>query len=81
MNMFSEVGFLFYFVLFLYEGATKPEIADKESDTDLSERGPQEQINYDHLSSVFGTHKNNRSGMLVNVCGFFPMLKSSNKNL
>ena len=81
MNMFSEVGFWFYFVLFLQEGATKPEIVDKESDTDIVERAPQEQINHDLLSSVDGTHKNNRSGKLVNVCGFFCMLKSSNKNL
>ena len=79
--MFPEVGFLFYFVLFLQEGATKPEIVDKESDTDIIERAPQEQMNYDHLSSVDGTHKNNRSGKLVNVCGFFSMRKSSNKNL
>ena len=54
---------------------------DKESDTDIVERAPQEQINHDLLSSVDGTHKNNRSGKLVNVCGFFCMLKSSNKNL
>ena len=60
--MFSEVGFLFYFVLFLQEGATKPEIVDKESDTDIIERAPQEQINHDRLSSVDGTHRNNRSG-------------------
>ena len=49
----------------------KPEIVDKESDTDIVERAPQEQINHDLLSSVDGTHKNNRSGKLVNVCGFF----------
>ncbi|XP_025120243.3 ankyrin repeat domain-containing protein 26 isoform X2 [Bubalus bubalis] len=46
------------------EGATKPEIVDKESDTDIIERAPQEQINHDHLSSVDGTHKNNRSDMM-----------------
>ncbi|KAI4535632.1 hypothetical protein MG293_013959 [Ovis ammon polii] len=46
------------------EGATKPEIVDKESDTDITERAPQEQINHDHLSSVDGTHKNNRSDMM-----------------
>ncbi|XP_055399584.1 ankyrin repeat domain-containing protein 26-like isoform X1 [Bubalus kerabau] len=44
--------------------ATKPEIVDKESDTDIIERAPQEQINHDHLSSVDGTHKNNRSDMM-----------------
>ena len=76
MNMFSEVGFWFYFVLFLQEGATKPEIVDKESNTDIIERAPQEQINHDHLSFVDGTHKNNRSGKFVNVCGFFSILKS-----
>ncbi|KAI4562118.1 hypothetical protein MJG53_011460 [Ovis ammon polii x Ovis aries] len=42
-------------------GATKPEIVDKEGDTDITERAPQEQINHDHLSFVDGTHKNNRS--------------------
>ncbi|XP_040104365.1 ankyrin repeat domain-containing protein 26-like isoform X3 [Oryx dammah] len=46
------------------EGATKPEIVDKESDTDIIERAPQEQINHDLLSSVDGTHKNNRSDMM-----------------
>uniref|UniRef100_A0A4W2EJT7 Uncharacterized protein n=1 Tax=Bos indicus x Bos taurus TaxID=30522 RepID=A0A4W2EJT7_BOBOX len=46
------------------EGATKPEIVDKESDTDIIERAPQEQINHDHLSSVDATHKNNRSDMM-----------------
>uniref|UniRef100_A0A8C6E0L6 Ankyrin repeat domain-containing protein 26 n=1 Tax=Moschus moschiferus TaxID=68415 RepID=A0A8C6E0L6_MOSMO len=46
------------------EGATKPEIIDKESDTDIIERAPQEQINHDHLSSVDGIHKNNRSDMM-----------------
>ncbi|XFF83482.1 hypothetical protein AB1E18_009701 [Capra hircus] len=46
------------------EGATKPEIVDKESDTDIVERAPQEQINHDLLSSVDGTHKNNRSDMM-----------------
>uniref|UniRef100_A0A4W2HSM8 Ankyrin repeat domain-containing protein 26-like n=1 Tax=Bos indicus x Bos taurus TaxID=30522 RepID=A0A4W2HSM8_BOBOX len=45
------------------EGATKPEIVDKESDTDIIERAPQEQINHDHLSSVDATHKNNRNMM------------------
>ena len=54
---------------------------DKESDTDIVERAPQEQINHDLLSSVDGTHKNNRSGKFVNVCGFFSILKSSDKNL
>ncbi|NP_001107239.2 ankyrin repeat domain-containing protein 26 [Bos taurus] len=44
--------------------ATKPEIVDKESDTDIIERAPQEQINHDHLSSVDATHKNNRSDMM-----------------
>ena len=47
-----------------------------ESDTDIVERAPQEQINHDLLSSVDGTHKNNRSGKFVNVCGFFSILKS-----
>ncbi|XDB59472.1 hypothetical protein ABFV05_013088 [Capra hircus] len=41
----------------------KPEIVDKESDTDIVERAPQEQINHDRLSSVDGTHRNNRSDM------------------
>ncbi|KAM7234061.1 hypothetical protein CapIbe_014219 [Capra ibex] len=41
----------------------KPEIVDKESDTDIIERAPQEQINHDRLSSVDGTHRNNRSDM------------------
>ncbi|XDC63662.1 hypothetical protein R6Z07M_014844 [Ovis aries] len=45
------------------EGATKPEIVDKESDTDIIERAPQEQINHDRLSSVDGTHRNNRSAL------------------
>ena len=81
MNMFSEVGFWFYFVLFLQEGTTKPELVENESDADIIERAPQEQANHDHLTSVDRAHKNNRSGKLVNVCGFFSMLKSSNKNL
>ena len=81
MNMLSEVGFWFYFVLFLQEGTTKPELAEKESDADIIERAPQEQANHDHLTSVDRAHENNRSGKLVNVCGFFSMLKSSNKNL
>ncbi|XP_070328092.1 LOW QUALITY PROTEIN: ankyrin repeat domain-containing protein 26 [Odocoileus virginianus] len=49
------------------EGATKPENVEKESDTDIIERAPQEQINLDHLSSVDGTHKNNRSDMMSAV--------------
>uniref|UniRef100_A0A4W2FYF2 Ankyrin repeat domain-containing protein 26-like n=1 Tax=Bos indicus x Bos taurus TaxID=30522 RepID=A0A4W2FYF2_BOBOX len=61
------------------EGATKPEIVDKESDTDIIERAPQEQINHDHLSSVDATHKNNRSGKLVNVLTEFLSVKLSLK--
>ncbi|XDB61694.1 hypothetical protein AB1E18_015052 [Capra hircus] len=48
---------------FLDNRATKPEIVDKESNTDIIERAPQEQINHDRFSSVDGTHRNNRSDM------------------
>ena len=77
--MFSEVGFWFYFVLFLQEGATKPELVEKESDTDIIERAPQEQANHDHLTSVDRAHKNNKSGKLVNVCALFLYLKANIK--
>ena len=75
MNMFSEVGFWFYFVLFLQEGTTKPELVENESDADIIERAPQEQANHDHLTSVDRAHKNNRSGKLVNACEFCLYLK------
>ena len=79
MNMFSEVGFWFYFVLFLQEGATKSELVAKESDTDIIDRAPQDQTNHDHLSSVDGAHKNTRSGKLVNACKFCLYLKANIK--
>lgn len=75
---FLKLGF-FNFVLFYRKWATKPEIVDKEGDTDITERAPQEQINHDHLSFVDGTHKNNRSGKFVNVCDFFLCLKAQIK--
>ncbi|XP_070238249.1 ankyrin repeat domain-containing protein 26 [Bos mutus] len=43
------------------EGTTKSELVEEESDTDIIERAPQEQTNHDHLTSVDGAHKNNRS--------------------
>ncbi|XP_040104664.1 ankyrin repeat domain-containing protein 26-like [Oryx dammah] len=46
------------------EGATKSELVAEESDTDIIDRSPQEQTNHDHLTSVDGAHKNNRSDML-----------------
>ena len=76
MNMFSEVGFWFYFVLFLQEGATKPELVEKESDANIIERAPQGQANHDHLTSVDRTRENDRSGKLVNICEFFLCLKA-----
>ncbi|KAI4538081.1 hypothetical protein MG293_011484 [Ovis ammon polii] len=46
------------------EGATKSELVAEKSDTDITDRAPQEQTNHDHLSSVDGAHKNTRSDML-----------------
>ena len=79
MNMFSKVGFLFYFVLFLQEEATKSELVAEESDTDIIDRAPQEQTSHDHLTSVDGAHKNDRSGKLVNFCEIFLCLKANIK--
>ena len=79
MNMFSEVGFWFYFVLFLQEGATKPELVEKESDANIIERAPQGQANHDHLTSVDRTRENDRSGKLVNACKFCLYLKANIK--
>ncbi|XP_030692840.2 ankyrin repeat domain-containing protein 26 isoform X3 [Globicephala melas] len=45
------------------EGATNPEIGEKENDTDV-ESTPQEQIDHNNLTSFDGAHKNNRSDMM-----------------
>nr|XP_033708267.1 ankyrin repeat domain-containing protein 26 isoform X9 [Tursiops truncatus] len=45
------------------EGATNPEIGEKENDTDV-ESAPQEQIDHNNLTSFDGAHKNNRSDMM-----------------
>ncbi|CAI9153815.1 unnamed protein product [Rangifer tarandus platyrhynchus] len=49
------------------EGATKPELVEKESDTYIIERAPQEQANHDHLTSVDRAHKNNKSDIMSAV--------------
>ncbi|XP_055281962.1 ankyrin repeat domain-containing protein 26-like [Moschus berezovskii] len=49
------------------EGATKPDLVEKESDADIIERAPQEQADHDHLTSVDRAHKNNRSDMMSAV--------------
>ena len=77
--MFSKVGFLFYFVLFLQEGATKSELVAEESDTDIFDRAPQEQTNHDRLTSVDRAHKNDRRGKSVNFFEFFLCLKANIK--
>ncbi|XDA82074.1 hypothetical protein R6Z07M_011958 [Ovis aries] len=46
------------------EGATKPELVEKESDVDIIERAPQGQANHDHLTSVDRARENDRSGMM-----------------
>lgn len=68
------------FVLFLQEGATNPEIGEKENDTDI-ESAPQEQTDHNNLTSFDGAHKNNRSGKLVNIYELFSMLKGQYKNI
>ncbi|XP_068416436.1 ankyrin repeat domain-containing protein 26 isoform X2 [Eschrichtius robustus] len=45
------------------EGATNPEIGEKENDTDI-ESAPQEQTDHNNLTSFDGAHKNNRSDMM-----------------
>ncbi|XP_033295133.1 ankyrin repeat domain-containing protein 26 isoform X1 [Orcinus orca] len=45
------------------EGATNPEIGEKENDTDV-ESAPQEQTDHNNLTSFDGAHKNNRSDMM-----------------
>ncbi|XP_059953611.1 ankyrin repeat domain-containing protein 26 isoform X7 [Mesoplodon densirostris] len=45
------------------EGATNPEIGEKENDTDI-ESAPQEQTDHNNLTSVDGAQKNNRSDMM-----------------
>ncbi|XP_054943801.1 ankyrin repeat domain-containing protein 26 isoform X11 [Physeter macrocephalus] len=45
------------------EGATNPEIGEKENDTDI-ESAPQEQTDHNNLTPFDGAHKNNRSDMM-----------------
>ncbi|XP_060016436.1 ankyrin repeat domain-containing protein 26 [Lagenorhynchus albirostris] len=45
------------------EGATNPEIGEKENDTDV-ESAPQEQTDHNNLTSFDEAHKNNRSDMM-----------------
>ncbi|XP_065773186.1 ankyrin repeat domain-containing protein 26-like, partial [Muntiacus reevesi] len=49
------------------EGAKKPELVEKESDTSFIERAPQEQASHDHLTSVDRAHKNNKHDMMSAV--------------
>ncbi|XP_065776975.1 ankyrin repeat domain-containing protein 26-like isoform X2 [Muntiacus reevesi] len=49
------------------EGAPKPELVEKESDTSIIERAPQEQASHEHLTSVDRAHKNNKHDMMSAV--------------
>lgn len=72
MNMmFSEVGVLFCFVLFLQEKGTKPAIAKKENGVDRIESAPQEQTNNDDLTCIDEAQQNDSSGNLVTIYELF----------